>query len=132
MHGNVLEWCMDYWHDSYAADEQRDPMGPPDGTSRVIRGGSWNYPAGDCRSAYRHRRQSSYRNFLLGFRLAAGHVSQAILAERGQGTGEQGGASGRLRSDEGRGAQAADGERAGFGQGWEGKGREPKRSKGQE
>ena len=42
MSGNVAEWCQD-WYGSYSSLPQYNPIGPVSGTSRVIRGGSWNY-----------------------------------------------------------------------------------------
>ena len=52
MHGNVWEWCQD-WHDSdyYKNSPSQDPTGPASGSERVLRGGSWGYDAGFCRSA---------------------------------------------------------------------------------
>lgn len=43
MLGNVLEWCSD-WYDAdyYKRSPSRDPQGPDSGTTRVLRGGSWN------------------------------------------------------------------------------------------
>jgi formylglycine-generating enzyme required for sulfatase activity len=57
MHGNVWEWCQDWWGD-YAGGIALDPQGPDTGSPRVIRGGywggwgKWGY-AGYCRSANR-------------------------------------------------------------------------------
>jgi formylglycine-generating enzyme required for sulfatase activity len=40
--GNAAEWVADWYSGSYYADSpNRDPLGPPDGTERVLRGGSW-------------------------------------------------------------------------------------------
>jgi len=46
------------------------PSGPETGSSRVIRGGCWSGPAGDCRSAYRDCDEPSSRHSDLGFRLS--------------------------------------------------------------
>jgi acetoin utilization deacetylase AcuC-like enzyme/formylglycine-generating enzyme required for sulfatase activity len=54
MHGNVAEWCNDYYSkDYYANSEQKDPEGPAKGQERVLRGGAWNSSAESCRSSYR-------------------------------------------------------------------------------
>ena len=70
MHGNVWEWCLDRWGD-YSTDAVTDPAGADSGSTRVVRGGSWNNVAQDCRSASRSSSVygPSYRNSLIGFRL---------------------------------------------------------------
>ena len=58
MHGNVWEWCRDWFsNDSYARTEAGggnvDPKGPPGDVRRVLRGGSYGDGASRCRSAFR-------------------------------------------------------------------------------
>ncbi|TAF02824.1 MAG: serine/threonine protein kinase [Oscillatoriales cyanobacterium] len=71
MHGNVWEWCSDKWHGDYS-------KAPADGSSwetgtdnnRVLRGGSWNDLAVNCRFAYRRRNSAGFRYSCIGFRVA--------------------------------------------------------------
>jgi len=69
MHGNVWEWCQD-WYGDYPSGEEIDPTGPSSGLFRVFRGGSWNDSLEYCRSVDRYRYTPEHRNSLLGFRLA--------------------------------------------------------------
>jgi formylglycine-generating enzyme required for sulfatase activity len=68
MHGNVYEWCSD-WYASYANAQGTNPLGAPSGQSRVCRGGGWTVNAGFCRSANRHVFSPEFRSSGLGFRV---------------------------------------------------------------
>jgi formylglycine-generating enzyme required for sulfatase activity len=72
MHGNVWEWCADwYGADYYAQSPTADPLGPASGQGRVLRGGSWVYLPQCCRSADRVTIAPPDRNNYSGFRVAA-------------------------------------------------------------
>ena len=72
MHGNVWEWCQDHWHSNYKGT-------PTDGSAslgiekntnrRLLRGGSWDYRPGICRSAYRYVYNLAFYNVSIGFRV---------------------------------------------------------------
>jgi formylglycine-generating enzyme required for sulfatase activity len=68
MHGNAWEWCAD-WLGGYEAGATTDPQGPSRGAGRVLRGGSWYYGPGYCRSAFRRRINPVARNYFSGFRV---------------------------------------------------------------
>lgn len=53
MHGNDYEWCWDWFAPYDGTFRELDPLGPPNGTQRVLRGGTWAYWAWMCRSAQR-------------------------------------------------------------------------------
>ena len=70
MHGNVWEWCQDwYGGDYYQYSPNVNPAGPTKGTSRVLRGGSWYSLPNYCRSAGRSNHQPELRDPLVGFRV---------------------------------------------------------------
>ena len=69
MAGNVWEWCWDY-AGQYPSDRQTDPRGPDTGSTRVGRGGNWNYYAEHCRVAYRYGNDPNYSATNIGFRCA--------------------------------------------------------------
>jgi len=82
MHGNVCQWCLDYWGERYySVSPAVDPTGPADGSTpvsrqstgtwhkdcRVLRGGSWNDPP--LGSAWRGPWMPFVRNLKFGFRV---------------------------------------------------------------
>ncbi len=77
MHGNVWEWCADWYEkDYYASSPVDDPPGPTAGTLRVVRGGGWGSTASDCRAAFRSTGLPIIRDNRLGFRVAAAPARQ--------------------------------------------------------
>ena len=74
MHGNVWEWCLDHWHDSYegAPDDGSAWIDPESGAGekRVLRGGSWDVYPRDCRSATRIYIGAGGRTNYFGFRVS--------------------------------------------------------------
>ena len=71
MHGNIWEWCRDwYGRDYYANSTADDPAGPSGGTSRVLRGGCWWGAVRGCRSALRYSGGPAGRRDILGLRVS--------------------------------------------------------------
>ncbi|MCL2935312.1 MAG: SUMF1/EgtB/PvdO family nonheme iron enzyme [Trichodesmium sp. MAG_R02] len=74
MHGNVSEWCLDTWHNSYDGAPTDGSVWETGGhsTRRVRRGGSWYFNPGRCRSASRSSSFSDETDFnYIGFRLVS-------------------------------------------------------------
>jgi formylglycine-generating enzyme required for sulfatase activity len=70
MHGNVAEWCLDWYKAGFPSDAQHDnPTGPTSGDKRVVRGGSFKDPATGVRSASRTGIRPNERNDNVGFRI---------------------------------------------------------------
>jgi formylglycine-generating enzyme required for sulfatase activity len=71
MHGNVWEWCLDHWHDTYdgAPTDGSAWLSSVESNSRLLRGGSWFTDPTICRSAYRGRDARDNQYHYIGFRL---------------------------------------------------------------
>jgi len=72
MSGNVMEWCSDWYDNSYYDSMQSiNPKGPQSGDRRVLRGGCYYFEAEYCRSAHRGNGAPGCRRNLIGFRLVS-------------------------------------------------------------
>jgi formylglycine-generating enzyme required for sulfatase activity len=71
MHGNVWEWCLDYWHENYdnAPTNGSAWLADSQNQTRVIRGGSWHNEPSLCRSTYRHKGDANCGFKDTGFRI---------------------------------------------------------------
>lgn len=81
MHGNVNEWCRDWYaSDYYRVSPPDDPPGPPTGERRVVRGGHWRLPEAQTRSSNRAQVRATDRWGDLGFRVVLETVPDPAAA----------------------------------------------------
>jgi formylglycine-generating enzyme required for sulfatase activity len=89
MHGNVWEWCLDEFHDSYSEKPARlksngnEHWGElkvvkEDNRAYICRGGSWYSDAIHCRSANRFGYGARLHDYILGFRVVFGSSSPGL------------------------------------------------------
>jgi formylglycine-generating enzyme required for sulfatase activity len=70
MHGNVAEWCADFFSKAYyKTSPPTDPTGPATGNARAVRGGSWSDGVGGCRCASRSGLAPDDMRSYVGFRV---------------------------------------------------------------
>ncbi len=67
MHGNVAEWCNDFYADRYDPSATDNPHGPATGSARVLRGGSWMSDEDDCRCSARHSEPPGLADVCFGY-----------------------------------------------------------------
>ena len=80
LHGNVLEWCEDVWHENYEG-APKDSSAWTYGSNqkrRVLRGGSCTSKAEECRATSRYNYASDYRINRIGFRCVISEDSVAL------------------------------------------------------
>lgn len=74
IHGNVWEWCLD-WFAPYPELDSTNPVGPPQGKFKVFRGGGWNNEAQFARIANRFMMAPASGTHFVGFRVALCQIS---------------------------------------------------------
>jgi len=68
MHGNVWEWCNDFYKvDYYHQSPEENPKGPKAGETKVVRGGAWKFSAESCCSGYRYNEDPGYVDACFGY-----------------------------------------------------------------
>jgi len=82
VHGNVAEWCLDFYAEGYGSGgPSKDPRGPDRGEERVLRGGSWNTGDEACRSAARKGETPGLADVCFGYEA---YGFRCVRASRGR------------------------------------------------
>ena len=81
MHGNVEEWCLD-WYGPYVAADQTDPVGYASGEFKVTRGGSHGTLPGYLRSANRLAMLPDDKHYMTGFRVVQADYPQTTYLKQ--------------------------------------------------
>jgi formylglycine-generating enzyme required for sulfatase activity len=68
-HGNIREWCQDWYKELPEVDALVDPQGPAAGSMRALRGGAFDYGPTFAFSSFRRWARPDYRSFTIGFRV---------------------------------------------------------------
>ncbi|MBP5638327.1 MAG: formylglycine-generating enzyme family protein [Victivallales bacterium] len=70
MHGNVIEWCSDWYQEDLGSTAVSNPKGPAEGSYKVYRGGHFRDVGAFCRSSFRYFNLPNFAYAYLGFRVA--------------------------------------------------------------
>lgn len=66
--GNLWQWCNDFYGvEYYAQSPEKDPRGPKEGDTKVVRGGAWKFSGDNCRCGYRYNENPGYVDVCFGY-----------------------------------------------------------------
>lgn len=66
--GNLWQWCNDFYGvEYYTQSPEKDPRGPKEGDTKVVRGGAWKFSGDNCRCGYRYNENPGYVDVCFGY-----------------------------------------------------------------